>query len=323
MSEEAMSSVPRGRQARAAALGGQPPRAAASIVPADSIAGRALMAVIAIMTFLAALMLGGVVLIRAAATEWQSAVAQEVTIQIRPADGRDMDAEVRKAVDVAAALPGISGVRPYTKDESARLLEPWLGTGLSFDDLPVPRIIVVRLSAGDPPDLAALRKQLADRVSGASLDDHRGWVDRMRAMARSAVIVGIALLALVLAATVLSVAFATRGAMSTNRPVIEVLHLVGARDTFIASEFQRHFLILGLKGGAIGGVAAILLFLIAGFAGDRFKGTAGEDQVAALFGSFAIGPAGYAAIIGLVIIVAAVTAGASRLTVRRTLGSME
>ena len=234
-----------------------------------------------------------------------------------------MDVEVRKAVDVAAAFPGISGVRPYTKEESARLLEPWLGTGLSFDDLPVPRIIVVRISAGDPPDLAALRKQLADRVGGASLDDHRGWVERMRAMARSAVIIGMALLLLVLAATVLSVAFATRGAMSTNRPVIEVLHLVGARDTFIASEFQRHFLILGLKGGGIGGSAAIVLFLLAGFAGDRFKGTAGEDQVAALFGSFSIGPAGYAAIIGLVIIVAAVTAGASRLTVRRTLGSME
>src|SRR6202521_4385855 len=97
-----------------------------SIVPADSIAGRALVAVIAIMTFLAALTLGAVVLVRAAAGEWQSAVAREMTIQIRPGEGRDIEAEVRKAADIAAAIPGIAGVRPYSKEESARLLEPWL-----------------------------------------------------------------------------------------------------------------------------------------------------------------------------------------------------
>jgi cell division transport system permease protein len=48
------------------------PHSEASIVPADSIAGRALLAVIAIMTFLAALTLGGVVLVRSAAGDWQS-----------------------------------------------------------------------------------------------------------------------------------------------------------------------------------------------------------------------------------------------------------
>ena len=81
-------------------------------------------------------------------------------------------------------------------------------------------------------------------------------------MARSAVAVGLAILALVLAATMLSVMFATRGAMSTNRQIIEVLHVVGAKKGFIAGEFQRHFLLLGLKGGAIGGVAAMVLFAL-------------------------------------------------------------
>ena len=71
---------------------------------------------------------------------------------------------------------------------------------------------------------------------------------------------GLAVLALVLAVTVLSVTFATRGAMATNRPIVEVLHYVGATDSFIASQFQRHFLMLGFKGGAIGGGAAIVLF---------------------------------------------------------------
>jgi cell division transport system permease protein len=294
-----------------------------SIVPADSIAGRALVAVIAIMTFLAALTLGAVVLIRATATEWQSDVAREVTIQVRPSPGRDIEADVKAAADIAAAQPGIAGVRPYSKAETARLLEPWLGTGLTFDDLPVPRLIVVRIAPDGMPDLAQLGQAVAARVPGATLDDHRGWVDRMRTMARTAVAIGIGLLMMVLVATMLSVTFATGGAMAANRPIIEVLHFVGAKDGFIAGQFQRHFLLLGLTGGVIGGVAAMLLFLAAGFLGDWFKGTAGEGQVAALFGSFAIGLTGYAAIAGLVLLIAVVTAGASRLTVYRTLGSIE
>jgi cell division transport system permease protein len=307
----------RAREASAAAV----PTTQASIVPADSIAGRALVAVIAIMTFLAALTLGAVVLVRAAASEWQSAVAREVTIQIRPIQGRDVEADVRRAADIAAAIPGIAGVRPYTKVESARLLEPWLGAGLALDDLPVPRLIVVRIDGA--PDLVALRKALSERVPGASLDDHRGWVDRMRTMAGTAVAGGIAVLLLVLAATMLSVTFATRGAMATNRPIIEVLHFVGAKDSFIAGQFQRHFLLLGLKGGAIGGIAAMALFALASLIGDWFTATASQDQVAALFGSFAIGIAGYGAVGGLIVLIGVVTAGTSRFTVYRTLRLME
>src|SRR5208282_2334251 len=104
------------------------------------------------------------------------------------------------------------------------------------------------------------RQALAARVPTASLDDHRRWIERMRTMGAAAVAAGVVVFALVLAVTVLSVTFATRGAMATNRPIVEVLHYVGATDGFIAGQFQRHFLMLGFKGGAIGGGAAILLF---------------------------------------------------------------
>lgn len=293
------------------------------IVPVDSIAGRALVAVIAIMTFLASLTVGAVMLVGVAATEWQSSVAREVTIQIRPAPGRDAEADVAAATAIAATVPGITDVRPYSKEESAALLEPWLGSGLSLDDLPVPRMIVVKLDSGPPPDLAALRNALAQQVPGASLDDHRAWIDRMRAMATSAVALGLGVLALVIAATVLSVMFATRGAMATNRSIVEVLHFVGARHGFIAGEFQRHFLILGLKGGTIGGGAAILVFALASLAAHLFRGTPGEGQAAALFGTFSIGLNGYAAVLGQIILIAVVTALTSRITVHHTLKTLE
>lgn len=296
-----------------------PPRGLSPIVPRQSISGRALLAVVAIMTFLAALTAGAVMLVRTAASTWESDVAREVTIQVRPAPDRDLDAATLKAAEIARGFPGIASVRPYTREESARLLEPWLGSGLSLDDLPVPRMIVVTLAPAATVDLPRLRKLLADQVTGATLDDHRGWIDRMRGMARGAIAAGIAVVALVIIATILSVAFATRGAMAANRPVIEVLHLIGARQSFIVSQFQRHFLVLGLKGGAIGGVAALLFFFIAGLTSNSFVGTAGGDQTSALFGSFAIGLKGYAAIFLQVLLIAAVTAETSRRAVKRTL----
>jgi len=226
---------------------------------------------------------------------------------------------VDKAATVARAFPGIGDVRPYSKEESTKLLEPWLGSGLTLDQLPVPRLIVVKVSPGAAPDIPQLRRMLLEQVPGATLDDHRGWVERMRAMAATAVAAGIGILILMIAATILSVTFATRGAMATNKTVIEVLHFVGAKNGFIAGHFQRHFLLLGLQGGAVGGGAAIVLFALAAAISRWFTGTAGGDQTTAMFGSFSIGMTGYIAVLGQVVLIAAVTAMTSRQTVNRTL----
>jgi cell division transport system permease protein len=297
-------------------------RGESPIVPKTSIAGSALVAVVAIMTFLASLITGAVVLIAGSTAEWRSEVAREMTIQVRPMANRNVDDEVAKAVTVARAASGIAEVRAYSPQESARLLEPWIGTGLTLDDLPVPRIVVVRLQNGAQPNVAALRAALGQQVAGATLDDHSGWIDRMRTMAGSAIAIGLAMVALMLTATILSVAFATRGAMAANRPIVEVLHFVGARDGYIARQFQRHFLALGFKGGLIGGGAAIALFALAQFAVDRFIGTAGGEEIAALFGSFSIGILGYCLIALLIVVNAIVTAGASREVVNRTLATI-
>jgi cell division transport system permease protein len=296
---------------------------AAPIVPKNSIAGRSLAAVVAIMTFLTSLTIGAAMVVVNAASDWQSEVGREITIQVRPVPGRDIEADLRKAVEIARGAAGIADVRAYTKEESARLVEPWLGAGLALDDLPIPRLIVVKLAAGARPDFAALRRALAAQVATAGLDDHRRWIDRMRTMAGTAVAAGIAVLALVLAVTVLSVTFATRGAMATNRPIVEVLHYVGATDGFIAGQFQRHFLVLGFKGGAIGGGAAIVLFGVVEAANAWLAGTPGGDEVAALFGNLSIGVSGYLAILLQIVFMALVTAFASRHTVNRTLASID
>jgi cell division transport system permease protein len=298
-------------------------RNSSPIVPRGSIAGRALVAVVAIMTFLASITTGAVLLISASASEWQSEVASEITIQVKPVGGRDLERDTLAVAEAIRAQPGIVEVRPYTKAESAGLLEPWLGSGLSLDELPVPRVIIARVVPGTPLDIASLRSRVTQTVPNASVDDHRAWIERMRSMTGATVFAGLGILALVIIATIISVSFATRGAMAANRPIVEVLHFVGAGDRYIANRFFRHFLRLGLQGGIIGGGAAMLAFGFSESIASWFSGTPVGDQFAALLGTFSLRPSGYLVLAVQAVLIAAITAWASRRTLFSTLNDID
>lgn len=293
------------------------------IVPRATIAGSALVAVVAIMTFLASITSGTVLLVRASAAEWQSDISSEITIQVRPATGRNLDIDVSNVVNVVRSTNGVVEARPYSNEESAKLLEPWLGEGLSLNALPVPRVVVARVTPGTVLDLADLRQRLAQVAPSATVDDHRAWIDRMRSMTNAIVLAGVGILALVIAATIISVSFATRGAMASNRPIVEVLHFVGAADSYIANRFLRHFLRLGFEGGLIGGMAAILLFGFAESVGNWFSGTPVGDQFAALLGTFSLQLSGYVVLALQAVMIALITAWSSRRTVFATLAEID
>lgn len=293
-----------------------------ALVPAASIAGRTLVTVVAIMTFLASLAAGAALLISDASRGWQDTVAREMTIQIRPTAGRDLDADTARAADLTRTMRGVTSVRPYTKAQSEELLQPWLGSGLDLSELPVPRLIIVGLDSQERLDIDVLRKRLAEAIPGSSVDDHRLWLERLAIMANSVVFVAVVIFALVLAAMVLAVGFATQGAMAGNREIIEVLHFVGAADGYISRQFQRHFFRLGLKGGAIGGVLALVAFYASALAASRLKATPGGDQMEALFGAFSLGTNVYLAIALIGAGVAIITGLVSRIIVYRHLQSL-
>jgi cell division transport system permease protein len=276
----------------------------APLIPRDSVAGRALVVVIAIMTFLACLTAGAALLVAHASQAWRSDVLREATIQVTPGAGDDIESLVAKAVAIASQSPEVESAHAYSKVESEKLLEPWLGAGLDLSQLPIPRVIVVRLRGQRPEDLAKLRSALASAVPEADLDDHRIWATRLGAMADAVVILAAALFALMIVAMGTAIGFATRGAVAGNREIVEVLHLVGATNGFIAREFQGHFRRLGLRGAMIGGLAAIVSFATASVLSFWWAHSPGGEEIAAMFGSFALGPIGYAA---LVVVCAAVT----------------
>ncbi len=308
-----------GRRRRSPDDAGYPRRQETALVPAASIAGRALVTVVAIMTFLASLTAGVAILIGDASRGWQEEVAHEMTIQVKPAAGRDLEADTSAAAEIARKAPGVASAKAFSKDESEAILEPWLGSGLDLSELPVPRLVVVTLDPSEPLDADALGKALAAAVPEASLDDHRLWRARLAIMARTVAAVAAVIFGLVLVAMGIAVGFATRGAMAGNRAIIDVLHFVGAADDYISRQFQSHFLWLGLRGGAIGGASAISVFLVSAGLAAWWRRTPGGDQIEAMFGGFVIGPNIYAAIVLIAGGIGIVTGLVSRIIVFRHL----
>lgn len=288
------------------------------IVPARSVASRTLLLLIAIMTFLSAVTLGGVVLVQKSAIAWSADVGRELTIQLRPVQGEDMETSLRTAVTLAQSTPGVASARALSLEESQRLLEPWLGAGLDLTAIEVPRLVVVQLADPIDADIEALARNL-ETVAGASLDTHAAWRQQLNAMAGTIVVSGLLVLALIAVATVLAIIFATRGTMASNREIVDVLHFIGASNRFIAAEFQSRFLAIGLRGGFFGGLAAIGFFLLSGAAAGSVLPSAASAQVGVLFGRFVLGLDGLIGIIAVVLVIAALTAITSRLAVRRFL----
>lgn len=298
-------------------------RTVSPIVPAGNIARRSLTLLIAIMSFIACLTAGAVSLVEQSASNWQSQISREATIQLRPMEGVDMEASLQLARELAAGFDGVVGARIVPQEESAALLEPWLGQGLSLEELPVPRLVIITVNERSPPDLGQLGRIISLQVANASLDDHRTWVARLAAMARTTTYAGAMVLLLVLVALALTVVFATRGALASNQTVIEVMHFVGARAGFIAGQFQRRFLVIGLVGAFSGGALAMAVFALAQVWSRSMTTALEAEQISALFGNFAIGPVVYAGMFLLIILVGGLTALTTRLTVLANLREID
>jgi cell division transport system permease protein len=295
----------------------------APLIPGDSVAGRALVVVIAIMTFLACLTAGAALLVAEASQAWRSDVLREATIQVKAQAGDDVENLVSRAVAIVAKAPNVESAHALTQAESEKLLEPWLGAGLDLSQLPIPRLIVVRLRSQGSEDLSTLRSTLATAVPQADLDDHRVWASRLGTMANAVVTLAAALFVLMIVAMGTAIAFATRGAVAANREIVEVLHLVGASNAFIAREFQAHFRRLGFRGALIGGLAAIASFAIASLLSFWWAHSPGGEEIAAMFGSFALRPFGYIALVAVCAAVTLLTGLLSREIVMRHLQKLQ
>jgi cell division transport system permease protein len=299
---------------------GRKMKVTAPVVPPGSVTGRSLTLVIAIMCFLACLTAGAVWMIKESSDAWLRDIASEVTVQVVPQESGDIDKTVGDVVAFLQKQKGITNVNAMSLDQSAALLQPWLGSTDALKSLPVPRLIAVEVDRNDPPDLARVKDDLANTFKGASLDDHRRWQQQIRAVTRSFALGGLAILGLVGAATTAIIVSATRSAMASNREIVEVLHFVGATDKFIAREFEKHFLRLGIKSGIVGAAFAMLVFMSMPAITELLGGGAvSAVEMQRLIGTGALDALGYVILGFVVVTIAGLCMVTSRVGVYRIL----
>jgi cell division transport system permease protein len=295
----------------------------APIVPAGSVTGRSLTLVITIMCFLACLTVGAVYMIRQSANAWLKDIASEVTVQVQ---AKDVGAETEKLVQQVATYlgqqRGISKVSVISAAESAALLEPWLGQIDDLSALPLPRMIALELDRSATADIDTIRSGLTRQFQGTTLDDHRRWQAQIMTITHSFSLGGFAILALVAMATTAIIVSATKSSMASNRDIVEVLHFVGATDRFIAREFEKHFLRLGVRAGLVGAVLALSVFLLMPTLVQLLGGGAMTiSELHRLVGSGSLDMAGYVLMGIVVVVVAALCMLTSRFGVFRILNS--
>lgn len=292
------------------------------IVQAKSVTGSSLVVVISIMCFLACLTAGAVYLINQSAAAWTEDIASEVTVQVGVDAKGNMEDKLSKVAFFLTNQSGVNGVRPLPENESSLLLEPWLGEGATLKDLPIPRLIAVELDRDNPPDMNTLRESLKSNFQGTSLDDHRRWQSQIQTVTRSMALGGLAVLILVGLATTGIIVSATRSAMASNREIVEVLHFVGATDRFIAREFERHFLSLGIRSGLVGAGGALVVFVFMPFFMRLLGGSnMTSAEIRRLLGSAALDLPGFILLGIVVVVIAALCMLTTRYGVYRILNS--
>ena len=234
----------------------------APLLPKEDAREAALFFVVCALCFLAAL--SGLVARSAysAADEWTNRVTGQITVRVR-----GDDAAAARAVALVKAAPDIISARALERAESEELLRPWLGpTGVPAD-LPLPHLI----AAESAPTSAEAGERLSTILKAANIDatvdDHIVWSKDVKRATDSAGLVALIAVGLLGATGLAVIAFATHATLLARRDIVELLHLTGAKDSFISSLFEQRFLMLGVQAGALGallafGAAAFILFVV-------------------------------------------------------------
>ena len=105
-------------------------RRISSVVPLERDApSRFLPWIFALMVYLAALSLIGVLVLHMAVERWQRGEAGTLTVQLLPVEGMSEQTRIERLRDVLADMDGISRIHVVPHAESIALIEQWLGDG--------------------------------------------------------------------------------------------------------------------------------------------------------------------------------------------------
>ena len=231
----------------------------APFLPEREARDASLIFVVAVLCFLACLTAMGVLAASRAAGGWTSQITNAATVIVRPSGGETPDAAAARGAEALAGVPGVTEARALEPEKAYDLIRPWLGDVRDLEDLPVPRLVTVTLDRRHPPTAKVLDQALRAQGVDASVDDHSVWIKDIRRAGDVVRWLGAGVFLLIAAAAGAVIAFATRAGLAARRDVVEVLHLAGAEDNYIARLFQLRFARVAGVAGLLGAGAAALL----------------------------------------------------------------
>lgn len=215
--------------------------------------------IISIAVFIFAITLSGVLSVDSMIQNWNRSILGSLTVQIIPVTDTNQEkaraetlAYEEKAVDFLKSVNGILKVTPLSDNQLEELLRPWLGDDISITELPTPRIIDVKISPDADIDFNQLAKDLAQASPQASLDNHQLWLNKLIAFADGLNLIASTILILVSTITSGAIFYTTQMSLGLHHNIIEILHIVGAKDTYIAQQYAKRMAFLGFIGGLIG-----------------------------------------------------------------------
>lgn len=232
---------------------------------------RFLVILIGLMSFLATLGLASFCTLGAMSERWTSGLENNITLEI-PAEtleGRlltteEMSSMTQAAISILSSHPDVTHYEVMSRTDIQKLVEPWLGEGaLSAEAFPLPGLVSIKIKPQtERKNIDALADKIERTVSGTRLDTHESWLKDVLRFTGALQFAASLLMAIIALTTVIAVAGAVNARLSVHRSDVELLHLMGAADSYISRQFQRHALLLGLIG-AISGVLAGILGLLA------------------------------------------------------------
>ncbi len=241
-------------------------RRPAPLLPRDDERETALVFVVAVLCFLACVSVLLSMAANRAAEGWARDLRGEATIQVRPRLNESAATTAAQAAETLAGTPGVVEAAALERERAEELLRPWLGDAV-LEDLPIPHLVTVELDKDNPATAATLKRALTEAGIEADVDDHSRWLKDVERTAASARFAGLGASLLLAGAAAAALAFATRAGLASRREAVEVLHVSGATDTFIAGLFQARYARLAAVAGLYGALAAALVVAIAKLAG--------------------------------------------------------
>lgn len=271
---------------------------------------------IAFMVYLAAIAEAGLWGLDSMAARWNQGIGSSLTVQVPPATGAAKSENMRRVQVTLNLLSETKGVIRSTVIAEARvleLLEPWLGSQVA-GDVPLPILIDVETNPAANLDVRVLKQKLSNAVPGVNVDDHGVWLQRLVQLIRTLEGFAALILAFILLAASATIVFTTRTGLAVHHDAIEVLHLTGAHDSYIADQFAWRASTLGFKGALIGLLLAAPTLL-------GLKYVAGRIE-AGLLPDLTLGPWGWASLLVLPPASALLAWWTARVTVMRNLKEM-